>query len=74
MFTPCAVGYGQILVIAAVVLLLFGGRKIPELMRGLGRGMREFKDAMNTDYTAEERKTTAEKPEKREAPREEEEK
>ena len=77
MFTPCAVGYGQILVIAAVVLLLFGGRKIPELMRGLGRGMREFKDAMNTDYTAEERKTTAEKPEKsekKEAPREEDEK
>ena len=71
MFTPCAVGYGQILIIAVVVLLLFGGRKIPELMRGLGRGMREFKDAMNTDYSAEEKKAAAEKPEKREAPREE---
>lgn len=39
-----------------MVLLLFGGRKIPELMRGLGRGVKEFKDAMNTDYSAEERK------------------
>ena len=71
------IGTPEILVIAVVVLLLFGGRKIPELMRGLGRGMREFKDAMNTDYSAEERKTTAEKPEKpekKEAPREEEEK
>ena len=56
MFIPCAIGYGQILIIVFVVLLLFGGRKIPELMRGLGRGVKEFKDAMNTDYSAEERK------------------
>lgn len=56
MFIPCAVGYGQILIIVFVVLLLFGGRKIPELMRGLGRGVKEFKDAMNTDYSDEERK------------------
>ena len=35
----------ELLLIALVVLLLFGGRKIPELMRGLGRGMKEFKDA-----------------------------
>ncbi len=74
MFIPCAVGYGQILIIAVVVLLLFGGRKIPELMRGLGRGMREFKDAMNTDYSAEERKATTseKKAEPKESPREEE--
>ncbi len=74
MFIPCAVGYGQILIIAVVVLLLFGGRKIPELMRGLGRGMREFKDAMNTDYSAEERKATTseQKAEPKESPREEE--
>lgn len=38
-----------------VILLLFGGRKIPELMRGLGRGVKEFKDAVNTDYSDEER-------------------
>lgn len=35
----------QIALIVFVVLLLFGGRKIPELMRGLGKGMKEFKDA-----------------------------
>ena len=38
-------GWTEILLIAFVVLLLFGGKKIPELMRGLGRGVREFKDA-----------------------------
>lgn len=54
MFIPCAIGYGQLLIIVLVVLLLFGGRKIPELMRGLGRGVKEFKDAVNKDYTAEE--------------------
>ncbi len=36
---------GHIILIILVVLLLFGGKKIPELMRGLGRGIREFKDA-----------------------------
>ena len=40
-----SVGPAQILLIALVVLLLFGGRKIPELMRVLGQGMKEFKDA-----------------------------
>ncbi len=35
----------QILVIVAVILLMFGGKKIPELMRGLGSGIKEFKDA-----------------------------
>lgn len=38
-------GANEIILIALVVLLLFGGRKIPELMRGLGRGVREFNDA-----------------------------
>ncbi|WP_377098927.1 Sec-independent protein translocase subunit TatA/TatB [Mucilaginibacter calamicampi] len=40
-------GMPEILVILAVVLLLFGGRKIPELMRGLGKGVKDFKDAQN---------------------------
>jgi len=43
------VGTPQIVLIIAVVLLLFGGRKIPELMKGLGRGIKEFKDASNSD-------------------------
>ncbi|MGJ8683026.1 MAG: Sec-independent protein translocase subunit TatA/TatB [Nonlabens sp.] len=38
-------GYGSIILIALVVLLIFGGKKIPELMRGLGGGIKEFKDA-----------------------------
>jgi sec-independent protein translocase protein TatA len=38
-------GTPELLVILAVVLLIFGGRKIPELMRGLGKGVKEFKDA-----------------------------
>lgn len=42
-------GIPQILLIVLVVLLLFGGKKIPELMRGLGRGVKEFKDATNDD-------------------------
>lgn len=59
MYIPCAVGYGQILVIALVVVLLFGGAKIPELMRGLGRGVKEFKDALDTDYSSEEKRKKA---------------
>ena len=40
-------GTGEIILIAVVVLLLFGGKKIPELMRGLGKGVKSFKDGMN---------------------------
>jgi sec-independent protein translocase protein TatA len=40
-------GFNEIMVILIIVLLLFGGKKIPELMRGLGRGVREFNDAKN---------------------------
>ncbi len=39
------VGTWQIVIIVLVILLLFGGRKIPELMKGLGKGIKEFKDA-----------------------------
>ncbi|MBE6209399.1 MAG: twin-arginine translocase TatA/TatE family subunit [Rikenellaceae bacterium] len=52
MFLPCVMGWGQIAIIALVVILLFGGAKIPELMRGMGRGVKEFKDAVNKDYSA----------------------
>ena len=40
-------GVWSIVLIIAVILLMFGGKKIPELMRGIGRGMREFSDAKN---------------------------
>ena len=42
-----AIGPWQIVLIVLVVLLMFGGKKIPELMRGLGRGLKEFKEAKN---------------------------
>ena len=40
-------GTGEIIIIAIVVLLLFGGKKIPELMKGLGKGIKSFKDGVN---------------------------
>jgi len=40
-------GTPEIILIVLVILLLFGGRKIPELMKGLGRGIKSFKDGMN---------------------------
>lgn len=45
-------GTMEIVLILAVVLLLFGGKKIPELMRGLGKGMKEFKDASKGEGTS----------------------
>ena len=48
MITPLVfnLGFWEIVIIALVVLLLFGGKNIPELMRGLGKGVRNFKDGM----------------------------
>jgi|TARA_B110000238_G_scaffold45130_1_gene48768 sec-independent protein translocase protein TatA len=46
------IGGPQIILIIAVVLLLFGGRKIPELMKGLGSGIKEFKNATKEEETA----------------------
>ena len=40
-------GTGEIVIIAIIVLLLFGGKKIPELMKGLGKGVKSFKEGMN---------------------------
>jgi sec-independent protein translocase protein TatA len=50
---PLAIGPWQIVLVVLIVLLLFGGRKIPELMRGLGSGIKEFKDASKEDDTAD---------------------
>lgn len=41
------IGAGEIVIIALIVLLLFGGKKIPELMKGLGKGVKSFKDGMS---------------------------
>ena len=47
-------GMQEILVIALIVLLLFGGKKIPELMNGLGKGVKSFKDGMKEESSSEE--------------------
>ena len=56
-------GAGEVIVIALIVLLLFGGKKIPELMKGIGKGVKSFKDCVkgiedeiNADVTKEEKK------------------
>ena len=54
-------GMQEVLLIALVVLLFFGGKKIPELMKGLGKGVRSFKEGMN-----EMEKDITDKPEKKE--------
>ncbi|RNL83423.1 twin-arginine translocase TatA/TatE family subunit [Sinomicrobium pectinilyticum] len=48
------IGPWQIVLVVVVLLLLFGGRKIPELMRGLGSGIKEFKDATKEDEPSPE--------------------
>ena len=55
-------GMQEILVIALIVLLLFGGKKIPELMKGLGKGVKSFKEGMNevTDITKDEKEVKSE--------------
>lgn len=50
------IGPMQIVLIVVIVLLLFGGKKIPELMRGLGSGIKEFKDASKEDEVKEDKK------------------
>ncbi|HBW87130.1 MAG TPA: twin-arginine translocase TatA/TatE family subunit [Crocinitomicaceae bacterium] len=64
MFILGVVGPGQVMIIALVIVLLFfGGKKIPELMKGLGRGVKEFKDASkgaDSSSSTEVSKTEAE--------------
>lgn len=48
------IGMQELIIIAAIVLLLFGGKKIPELMKGMGKGIRSFKDGMNGEDDKEE--------------------
>lgn len=56
-------GAGEVIVIALIVLLLFGGKKIPELMKGIGKGVKSFKDGVkgiedeiNTEITTDDKK------------------
>ncbi len=66
MIYPLMIGTWEIVAIVLVILLLFGGKKIPELMKGLGQGVRSFKQGMNevekeikdidSDYKKDEKK------------------
>ncbi|MCD6113516.1 MAG: twin-arginine translocase TatA/TatE family subunit [Bacteroidales bacterium] len=47
-------GYQEIVIILIIVLILFGGKKIPELMKGLGKGVKSFKEGMNGEDEEEE--------------------
>ena len=55
------IGMPQVIIIVVAILLLFGGRKIPELMRGLGTGIKEFKNATKSDDDDEENKEIKDK-------------
>ncbi|PWA06946.1 twin-arginine translocase TatA/TatE family subunit [Flavobacterium psychrotolerans] len=51
---------GHIIIVLAIILLLFGGKKIPELMKGLGSGVKEFKNASKDDQPADKKDETKE--------------
>ncbi|MBL4677896.1 MAG: twin-arginine translocase TatA/TatE family subunit [Mucilaginibacter sp.] len=55
-------GAPEIILIIIAILILFGGKKIPELMRGLGKGVKEFKDAQNGDSSTTNTTGTEDKP------------
>lgn len=55
--TILAISWQHILIVAILLVLLFGGKKIPELMRGVGSGIKEFKDAVKEDEKAENKKS-----------------
>lgn len=55
-FLLFGLGTSELIVIGLVILLLFGGAKLPSLMRGMGRGVREFKEGMNTPIEEQDRK------------------
>jgi sec-independent protein translocase protein TatA len=52
------IGLTEIILVLLVIVLLFGGRKIPELMKGIGQGMKEFKKASKVDGDNESKETT----------------
>lgn len=69
---PLFIGTTELLLIGGVALLLFGGKKLPEMMRGLGQGVSEFKKGMKDDSTADQPQEEAigkeEMPENKEEP------
>jgi len=66
----CAIGATEIILICAVILLIFGGKKLPELMRGVGKGVKSFKEGMNEPSEDEMERRVQEEVERRAAERE----
>ena len=64
LFSILALSFEHMLIIFLAILLMFGGKKIPELMRGLGRGIREFNDAKNNVKKEIENSANEEQPSK----------
>ncbi len=60
LFVPLLIGTTELILIAALALLLFGGKKLPEMMRGLGKGIKSFKEGMKEEASNEEPKTDEE--------------
>ncbi len=56
------IGFKEILIIALIIVVLFGARKIPELMKGVGSGIKEFKDAVKDDDKKPQDKTGEQNP------------
>lgn len=54
------IGFQEILVVLLIVLLFYGGKKVPEMMRGLGQGVKAFKEGMEGTPSSKDEKTTAE--------------
>ena len=52
LYFPLVFGWWELVIIAFVILLFFGGRKLPELMKGLGKGVKSFKDGLNDVTTS----------------------
>lgn len=65
-FLIAGIGVQELLLLALIILLIFGGRKIPELMKGIGKGVRSFKEGMNenesTDTAKPDAKSQSEQP------------
>lgn len=66
----CAIGATEIILICAVILLIFGGKKLPELMKGMGKGVKSFKEGMNEPSEDEMERRVQEEVERRAAEKE----
>lgn len=66
----CMIGATEIILICAVVLLIFGGKKIPELMKGMGKGVRSFKEGINEPSEEEMNRRVEEEIQRRASQRE----